>query len=836
MSSVSIGPQKRKVVWTIRRLLAAASDETPLRRPQQPVVRRNQSTMPLRAPQRPSRRASVPRLAPAPEPDCIWPQEDFIWPHEEFPVSADGEPPSDSLGHRGEQWDWAMPKLDWGDANAEQPPAVSHPAARPRPRPEPAPLRSFDALPAQGGAPHPAQRRIQETARRQYGEALAEALQREALPEAKPQVQSRHVAKAEAKIARRRASANEAGRDEAVAAPRLEEAVARARQQDLAKIRRQQADIRARLQYALAELRYEAPPPPLLPQPVEVRRARIMAPGQARQTPSQLPQVGYDGVPLNVVAVAIRSVKRATVTAGLFSLLINTLTLAGPLFLMGAHAFAPDSTPTLFVLSVMLVALYGALALFDELRGQIVRRAVDRLDAQLGSATCEALRHRLATGKDIPNGPLRDLASLWQFMSGSGPSTFLDLPWAPVALLIITMMHGSLGVITGIGMLVMAAIAVANENRTRALLQEGAQAGEEAARLARENGHDIRWHDARQRADMAMREASERMAAFASNATIVRVAVQSVLVAAGALLLIGHEISSGMMIAVSVIGGKALGPICGAFTQWRGLIAARDAFGRLEVLHKRYPAKAKRLLLPAPKGRIEVRDLQVTPLDAKVPVIEDISFALKAGETLAVIGVNAAGKSALARALAGLETPNCGWVRLDGADLRLLHRDELGAKVGHLPQIVELHEGTVGENIARFDPNAAPELIVRAAKTVGLHEMIAGLPERYNFKVGENGLRLSAAQRRHLGLARAVFGDPVLVVLEEPANLDVFGKAVLRQTVAALKASQTTVIVIAHRQDVLDTVDRILVIEEGKPRALGRTSKVLDVLSAKAGK
>ena len=232
-----------------------------------------------------------------------------------------------------------------------------------------------------------------------------------------------------------------------------------------------------------------------------------------------------------------------------------------------------------------------------------------------------------------------------------------------------------------------------------------------------------------------------------------------------------------------------------------------------------------------------MRDLQVTPPGAEVPVIEQISFTLKAGAALGVIGASTAGKSALASALTGLPTPNCGWVRVDGADLRLLSRDELGPKVGYLPQTIELCYGTVGENIARFDPNATPDSIVRAAEKVGIHDMIAGLPDGYNFKVGENGLRLSAAHRQHLGLARAVFGDPVLVVLEDPAKLDAFGKAALHQTVTALKASRTTVILITHRRDALDAIDHILVLEEGKPRAFGRKSKVLKVvLTRKDGK
>ncbi len=616
-----------------------------------------------------------------------------------------------------------------------------------------------------------------------------------------------------------------------------------ARQQYLAKIRRQQAAIRGSLQLLLAELRYQAPPPPLQPQPTPARRARNPVQGQA-------PQMPPPRVPQNIVAVAVRSVKRTGAAAGVFSLFTNILTLAGPLFFVGTYELAPDGIPALAALSILLLVFYGALGLLDILRGQILKRAARRLDTQLDPATRDALRHRLSTGKGIPDGPLRDIASLRQFVSGSGPATFLDLPSAPICLLIIAMMHWSLGVITGIGMVIMAVIAVASERGTRALLEDARKASEKAAQLALESSRNIeatvamgtidpiiiRWHRAQQRAERSMREAGDRMAVFASTSMIVRMIMQSVLLAAGALLLIGHEISWGMMIAVSLIGGKALGPIGGAVSQWRGLVSARDALGRLEAFHKRHPAQPKRPSHPLPKGRIEVRDLQVTPPGAALPVIQHISFTLEPGEALGVIGASTAGKSALARALTGLATPSCGWVRLDGADLRMRNHNELGPKVGYLPQTVELCEGTVGENIACFDSNATPDSIVRLAEKVGIHDMIAGLPDRYDFKVGENGLRLSAAQRQRLGLARAAFGDPVLVVLDEPAHLDVLGRAAMHQTMAALRASRTTVILIAHRPDALDAVDHILVLEQGKPRAFGRKSEVLKVLARKDGK
>jgi ATP-binding cassette, subfamily C, bacterial EexD len=550
---------------------------------------------------------------------------------------------------------------------------------------------------------------------------------------------------------------------------------------------------------------------------------------------------------------ALASVKKAVVVAGIFSLFTNVLTLGGPLYMLQIYdrVLTSGSVPTLVVLTVFLVVLYVALGLLEMLRGQILNRIAGRLDTQLGPATLEALpRHRLATGKGVADEPLRDLGTLRQFISGSGPAAFFDLPWAPLFLLIITIMHWSLGVVTLVGMIVMVGIAVANELGTKTLLIEAKKATDRATKLALESGRNLeasvsmgmmdpivmRWQVAQQRADAANRKAGDRAAAFSSAAKIFRMFMQSVLLAAGALLVIDQQISSGMMIAVSTIGGKALGPLGTAVSQWRGLLAARDAFARLKTFHKRYPAEPKRLSLPAPKGRIEARNLQATPPGGEMPALRDVSFTLEAGEALGVIGASAAGKSTLARVLIGLWPPERGSVRLDGADLRMWNRDELGPHVGYLPQTIELFDGTIAQNISRFYPEATPEMIFRAAERVGVHEMIVDLPDGYNFRVGENGSRLSAGQRQRIGLARAIFGNPVLVVLDEPnANLDALGEAALHRALQSLKAARTTVILVTHRPSALDSVDHILVLEKGEVRAFGAKSKVLQALTRKGG-
>lgn len=590
--------------------------------------------------------------------------------------------------------------------------------------------------------------------------------------------------------------------------------------------------------------------------PAAPRRSREAAPrSQAitRRRPQDEDAL-QERLPPDVFADALDSVKRAIMAAGIFSFFTNILTLAGPLYMLQVYdrVLTSGSVPTLMVISILLVILYAALGFLEMLRGQILSRIAGRLDTALGPATMEALpRHRLATGKAVADEPLRDLQTLRQFISGSGPAAFFDLPWAPLFLLIIFMMHWSLGVVTLVGMLIMVALAVANEIFTKSLLIEGKKATEKATKLALESGRNMeaavamgmmdpivmRWQSAQQRADAAMRKAGDRMAAFSSASKIFRMFMQSVLLGAGALLAIEQIISSGMMIAVSIIGGKALGPIGTVVSQWRGLIGARDSFARLKSFHKRYPVEPRRLALPAPVGRIEVRNIHATPPGAERPALRDVSFVLEAGAAVAVIGASAAGKSTLARVMIGLWPPERGSVRLDGADLRMWNRDQLGPRVGYLPQTIELFEGTVAQNISRFYPDATPEAIFRAAKLVGVHEMIVDMPDGYNFNVGESGFRLSAGQRQRIGLARAVYGDPVLVVLDEPnANLDVHGEAALQRAIKALKEIGATVVLITHRPSGLEAVDHILVLEKGEVRAFGQKAQVMQALKgAKQG-
>jgi PrtD family type I secretion system ABC transporter len=549
---------------------------------------------------------------------------------------------------------------------------------------------------------------------------------------------------------------------------------------------------------------------------------------------------------------ALASVRHAFLTAGIFSLFINVLMLAGPLYMLQVYdrVLTSHSVPTLVALTLLLIVLYVALGLLEGVRGQILNRVAGRLDRALGPATLATLsRCRLETGRDVADEPLRDLAALRQFLSGSGPAAFFDVPWTPIFLAITFMIHWSLGVFALAAAGAMVLLAVLNEAATKPLLRHGKTASDFATRLAMESGRNAeamvamamtdsivdRWRYAHERADDMLRRAGDRMVAFSTATHTLRLFVQSGLLAIGAVLAITQIITPGMMIAVSIIGGRALAPVGQAVAQWRGLLGAREAFARLKELHRDYPAETGKMSLPSPQGRIELRRLCAAPPGIERPVLKDISFKLGAGETLGVLGPSAAGKSTLAHVLLGLWQPQSGSVHLDGSDLRVWNRAEIGRRIGYVPQNVELFDGTIAQNIARFYPDATADAVCRAADRAAVHDYILALPDGYNMRIGAGGARLSAGQRQRIGLARAVYGDPALVVLDEPnANLDSLGEAALLHTLRSLKTAGTTVILITHRPAGLDLVDRFLVLDQGEVRAFGPKSSVVQIMSRHA--
>jgi PrtD family type I secretion system ABC transporter len=549
---------------------------------------------------------------------------------------------------------------------------------------------------------------------------------------------------------------------------------------------------------------------------------------------------------------ALASVRHAFLVAGLFSLFINILMLAGPLYMLQVYdrVLSSHSIPTLVALTVLLVVLYVALGLLEAVRSQILNRVAGRLDRILGPATLETIsRARLESGHDLSDEPLRDLAALRQFVSGPGPAAFFDVPWTPIFLAITFLIHWTLGAFALAAAIIMVVLALFNEIGTRRLFRNGKTASDVATRLAMESGRNTeamvamamtgpmvdRWRYAHGIADDMLRRAGDRMVAFSTATRTLRLFVQSGLLAIGAVLVIKQAITPGMMIAVSIIGGRAVAPVGQAVAQWRGLLSAREAFSRLREFLGSYPDEHIKMSLPSPKGKIELQHVCAAPPGTERAVLKDVSFKLDAGEILGVIGPSAAGKSTLAHVLLGLWQPQSGSVRIDGSDLSAWNRNDIGRKIGYLPQNVELFDGTIAQNIARFYPDATADDVCRAASRAAVHDYILGLPEGYNLRIGAGGGRLSAGQRQRIGLARAVYGEPALVVLDEPnANLDALGEAALLHTLNALKEAGTTVILITHRPAGLDLVDRVLVLDRGEIRAFGPKTSVVQIMSRQA--
>ncbi len=429
---------------------------------------------------------------------------------------------------------------------------------------------------------------------------------------------------------------------------------------------------------------------------------------------------------------AFASVRHAFLTAGIFSLFINVLMLAGPLYMLQVYdrVLTSQSLPTLVALTLLLVVLYAALGLLEAARGQILNRVAGRLDRMLGPATLETIaRHRLETGDNLADEPLRDLAVLRQFLSGAGPAAFFDVPWTPIFLAITFVIDWSLGAFALAAAGLMIVLAVLNEASTKALLRKGKLANDFATRLAMESGRNTeamvamgmtesivdRWRYVHEKADDLLRRAGDRMVAFATATRTLRLFVQSGLLGIGAVLAIKQIITPGMMIAVSIIGGRALAPVGQAVAQWRGLLGAREAFARLKTFHRYYPAERPKMSLPPPQGRIELRRLCAAPPGLDRPVLKDISFKLDAGETLGVLGPSAAGKSTLAHVLLGLWQPQSGAVHLDGSDLQRLEPDGNWSQ-GRLPaaerRIVRQHDRAEHLALATLTPrrrrSAAP--------------------------------------------------------------------------------------------------------------------------------
>lgn len=547
--------------------------------------------------------------------------------------------------------------------------------------------------------------------------------------------------------------------------------------------------------------------------------------------------------PPSELYLALRACHQSFLTAGFFSLFINLLLLVPALYMLQMYdrVLTSRSEETLLFLTLLVVGLMIALGGLDWVRSQILIRVGARLDMALNERLFAALfdlnRHDAGSGAQ----PIRDLTQLRQFLTGTGLSAFFDLPWTPLYLLLLFLFHPVFGFIALAGTLIALGLTVASEISTQKLLD---MANTEAIAANQYISGNLRnaevlaamgmlgairrcWLNRHTKMLSLQARASDRAGMLTAASRGFRILLQSLVLGAGTYLAIHHVITPGLMIAAAILVGRALAPIDLLVGNWRSFVSARSAYRRLNLFLRGSPQRPTTMALPPPKGKLDIECVTVIPPGASTPALRGVSFALATGESLGIIGPSAAGKSTLARAILGLWPARSGQVRLDGVDMAIWNREEVGPYIGYLPQDIELFDGTVGENIARFGQIDSGK-VVEAARRAEVHDLILRLPQGYDTPIGEAGRALSGGQRQRIALARALYGDPALIVLDEPnSNLDDHGEMALVTALHELQERGKTVLIITHRPRLLAGVNKMLLLKDGLVQLFGSREHVM---------
>jgi ATP-binding cassette subfamily C protein len=546
------------------------------------------------------------------------------------------------------------------------------------------------------------------------------------------------------------------------------------------------------------------------------------------------------------LAEALAACRGAFYGTALISGMSNILMLTGAMFMLEIYdrVLPSRSMPTLVGLLVLAAALFTALGILDAIRGRILVRIGGALDETLSGRVYDTLmRLPLRVGaRSDGTQPLRDLDAVRSYLSGLGPVALFDLPWIPLYLAICFAFHPLIGFAALAGAIILIVLTLLTEILMRAPARaatEAAVARNGLAEASRRNAEALvamgmaghiaaRWSEANRQYMRSQQEASDLGGGLGAISKVLRMMLQSGVLAVGAYLVIHQEASAGIIIAASILSARALAPVDLAIANWKGFVAARQSWQRLNRLLTMSPARLAPMQLQTPVHRLTVEAVSASPPGVPKIVVQDITFELEAGQGLGIIGPSGSGKSSLVRLLVGVWQPMRGNVRLDGAALDQWASDALGRHIGYLPQDVELLAGTVAENIARFEPDPDNEAVIAAAKAVGVHDLIVRLPGGYDTQIGEQGSALSAGQAQRVALARAVYRDPFLVVLDEPnSNLDSEGEEALTRAILGVRERMGIVIVVAHRPSAIAGVDRLLMMNQGKAQTIGPKDEVL---------
>lgn len=551
----------------------------------------------------------------------------------------------------------------------------------------------------------------------------------------------------------------------------------------------------------------------------------------------------------NSLKVALRACRGSFVSVGFFSFFVNALMLVPSFYMLQVYGrvVTSGSISTLVMLTLIMTLLMGTMGSLEWTRSRIMVRLSTRLDVLLSRDVYRASFKRAldSGGMDASAQPLNDLTGLRQFLTGNGLFAFFDTPWLPVYIGVMFLFHPWFGWFAVGCAIVLVLLAVVNEKLTGKAIGEANKQNIAANLHTNKNLRNAeviesmgmletlmgRWGERQRQVLLLQSQASDNGGMVTSFSKTFRMLSQSLILGLGAYLAVQQEITPGLMIAGSILLGRALAPIDLMIGSWKGFISARSQYARLNEILDQQQAEPQRMSLPAPEGHVLVENLIVSAPGSKTPILKNISFAVPAGSVVGIIGPSASGKSTLARALLGVWAPQHGVVRLDGADINNWDKRELGPHVGYLPQDIELFEGSISENIARFR-DVESDKVIQAAKAAGVHEMILQLPAGYDTVIGTDGVNLSGGQRQRVGLARAIYGSPRLIILDEPnSNLDEVGERALALAIQQLKATGATVFIITHRTSILAQLDRLLVMSNGTIGLFGPRDKVMAELN-----